>query len=154
MGWSYFNDLEGNVCFSFVASTLILVLPLVQPLYKYHLFKMPLFLQVLSFGRAKGEEDPLSLESERWCLSFIKSPFQRFTFQSGVWYIQASHSPVLQWSSKDTVSAVKLGDVCCWPQFHGPHYLLWYAISVQNDNGADEWLRGMPVANAQLLVYE
>ena len=56
---------KGNVCFSFVASTLILVLPLVQPLYKYHLFKMPLFLQVLSFGRAKGEEDPLSLESER-----------------------------------------------------------------------------------------
>lgn len=28
--------------------------------YKY-LFKLPLFLRVLSFGRAKGEEDPLSL---------------------------------------------------------------------------------------------
>lgn len=53
-----------SACFSFVASTLILILPLVQPLYKYHLLKMPLFLQVLSFGRAKGEEDPLSLESE------------------------------------------------------------------------------------------
>lgn len=44
-----------------MALILILILPLEQPLYKYHLFKMPLFLQVLSFGRAKEEEDPLSL---------------------------------------------------------------------------------------------
>lgn len=42
-----------------VAIALILILPLVQHQYKYHLFKVPLVLQVLSFGRAKGEEDPL-----------------------------------------------------------------------------------------------
>lgn len=73
---------------------------LVQPSYKY-LLKMPRFLQVLSFGRAKGEEDPLFIKCERCGLSFVKSPFERFTFQSGVWYIQASHGPVLQWSSRD-----------------------------------------------------
>lgn len=63
VGWSYCSDSKRK-CLPFFLlwlQLLILVLPLVQPLYKYHLFKMPLFLQVLSFGRAKGEEDPLSL---------------------------------------------------------------------------------------------
>lgn len=98
--WSPCNNWKGNVClFSFVA--LILFLPIVQPFYKYHFFKMTLFLQELSFGRAKGEVDPLSLQSERCSLSFTKSPFSRFTFQSDIWYVQASHGPVLQWSSRD-----------------------------------------------------
>lgn len=93
VGCSYCNDSKGNVClFSFVATTLILILPLVQPCH--------FFCKYCHLVVQRGKKIH-SLYKVRDVASPLLSPFERFTFQSGVWYIQASHGPVLQWSSRD-----------------------------------------------------
>lgn len=57
---------------------------------------------------------------------------------------------VLCCSEHPEISAVKLGDVGLSSM---GQYKLWYAMLEHWDNGINEWLRGMPVANEQLLFY-
>lgn len=87
--------------------------------HKYHLFKMPHFLQELSFGRAKEQVDPLFF----FKVKDVSSPLLHVLLQ-GSHFSQGSDTyrlpMVLCCSDHPEISAVKRGDVCCWPQFHGP----------------------------------
>ena len=103
--WSYCNNLKCLPHFFFLLwlRFKFLILPLVQPFVWISSFQNATFSASIVFWSCKGgEEDPLSFYKVRDDASpLLKVLFQRFTFQSGLWYIQASHGPVLQWSSKD-----------------------------------------------------
>lgn len=61
-----------------MASTLILILPRVQPLYEYHLFQNATFsASIVFWPRKRGEEDLLYKVRDD-ASPFIESPFEGF----------------------------------------------------------------------------